>query len=162
MTTSNQNQALNLAAANNAAKQNFPAEDLSSSVSTCPARQAEVFVVPVRYALAELPAEHSCVKPACASQSHATALRQLRPGYLYLWHDQGPLNRYAVAADGKLLEQGLDDPHAEIANGALAGLKLKKPTMPGCSTAKGRCPQQLISACPAPRPSAVSACAVSL
>lgn len=126
MTTSNQNQALNLAAANQAAKQNFPSEDLSSSVSACPARQAEVFVVPVRYALAELPAEHSCVKPACASQSHAMALRQLRPGYLYLWHDQGPLKRYAVAADGKLLEQGLDDPHTEIANGALAGLTLKK------------------------------------
>ncbi|MGE8499449.1 MAG: toxin VasX [Pseudomonas sp.] len=126
MTTSNQNQALNLAAANQAAKQNFRGEDLGSSVSACPARQAEVFVVPVRYALAELPAEHPCVKPACASQSHAMALRQLRPGYLYLWHEQGPLKRYAVAADGKLLEQGLDDAHAEISSGALAGLALNK------------------------------------
>ncbi|MDH1623676.1 hypothetical protein N5F07_21215 [Pseudomonas chengduensis] len=126
MTTSNQNQALNLAAANQAAKQNFPAEDLGSSVGACPARQTEVFVVPVRYALAELPVEHPCVKPACASQSHAMALRQLRPGYLYLWHDQGPLKRYAVAADGKLLEQGLDDVHADIASGALAGLALNK------------------------------------
>src|SRR5690606_31652172 len=43
MTTANQNQALNLAAANQAAKQNFPTEDLGSSVSACPARQAEVF-----------------------------------------------------------------------------------------------------------------------
>ena len=112
--------------ADRAAKANFEKEDLGSPVGACPARQAEVFIVPVRYALAELAAEHACVQPACSTKSHVMALRRLRPGYLYLWHHQGPLKRYAVAADGKLLEQGLDDPHAEVPTGALAGLALDK------------------------------------
>ena len=126
MTTSNQSQALNLAAANQAAKQNFPAEDLGSSVSACPARQAEVFVVPVRYALSEEKAEHSSVQPIRQTFSHPMALRRLRPGYLYLWQAEGPLQRFAVAEDGRLLEQALEDGHSEVAQGALTGLKLNK------------------------------------
>jgi hypothetical protein len=126
MTTSNQDQALNLAAANQAAKQNFPAEDLGSSVSACPARQAEVFVVPVRYALSEEKAEHPSVQPIRQTFSHPMALRRLRPGYLYLWQADGPLQRFAVAEDGRLLEQPLEAGHSEVAQGALTGLKLNK------------------------------------
>ena len=54
------------------------------------------------------------------------ALRRLRPGYLYLWHDQGPLRRFAVAADGQLLEQGLDDAASDVASGRIAGIALNK------------------------------------
>ncbi|SFO69914.1 hypothetical protein SAMN05216601_101190 [Ectopseudomonas composti] len=126
MTTSNQNQALNLAAANNAAQQNFPAEDLNCSVGACPARQAEVFIVPTRYALAEQPAEHTCLQPDTTPQSHPMALRRLRTGYLYLWHHEGPLRRYAVAADGLLTEQALDDEDSQPMQGQAAGIALNK------------------------------------
>ena len=50
----------------------------------------------------------------------------MRPGYLYLWHDQGPLRRFAVAADSQLLEQGLDDDDTSIAKGSQAGIALNK------------------------------------
>ena len=107
MTTTNQNQALNLAAANQAAQQAFPAEDLSNAVGACPAMQAEVFVVQASYALSEEKAEHPSVNPIRQTFSHPMALRRLRPGYLYLWQAEGPLQRFAVAEDGRLLEQAL-------------------------------------------------------
>lgn len=126
MSTGNQNPALSLASANQAAQRNFSGEELSSPIATCPASQAEVLIVPVRYALAEQAAEHPSLQPATPPQSHPLALRRLRAGYLYLWHHQGPLQRYAVAGDGLLMPQGLDDPHSSPANGSQAGLALDK------------------------------------
>ncbi len=99
MTIDAQDQALNLAAASKAAQRNFSREELASPVAACPARQAEVFIVPTRYALGEQPAEHACAQPGITSQSHPMALRRLRPGFLYLWHHEGPLRRYAVASE---------------------------------------------------------------
>ena len=118
MTTRPQDRTLRLAQADQAAQQDFEKDDLSSSVASCPARQAEVFIVPVRYALAEQAAEHARCKPATQTHSHPMALRRLRSGYLYLWHDLGPLRRFAVAADGQLLEQGLDDAASELPSGS--------------------------------------------
>jgi len=115
-----------LAQADRAAQQDFEKDDLSSPVASCPARQAELFIVPVRYALAELAANHIRCKPATKTLSHPMALRRLRPGYLYLWHDQGPLRRFAVAADGLLLEQELDDAVKKMPNGTIAGIALNK------------------------------------
>ena len=126
MTDRNNTRAVRLHKADQAAKANFEKEDISSAIGTCPARQTEVFVVPTRYALAELPAEHDCVQAPCTTKSHAIALRRLRPGYLYLWHQSGPLKRYAVAVDGKLLEQELDAAHTEVTAGTLAGFALNK------------------------------------
>lgn len=126
MTNTPQDKTLRLAQADQAAQQNFEHEDLASPVASCPARQSEVFIVPVRYALAEQAAQHKRYKPGSKVQSHPMALRRLRPGYLYLWHDQGPLRRFAVAADGQLLEQELDAVHSEVATGSLAGIALNK------------------------------------
>ncbi|NUT79304.1 hypothetical protein HNO86_30110, partial [Pseudomonas sp. C1C7] len=84
----------NLARADHAARTRFGSEDLSSPVSTCPARQAEIFVVPSRYAMAEQAAEHADFQPPSPTQSHPMALRRLRAGYVYLWHVEGPLKRY--------------------------------------------------------------------
>lgn len=126
MTDWSNTRAVRLARADRAAKANFEKEDLASPMGTCPARQAELFIVPTRYALAERAAEHECFQPACNATSHPLALRRLRPGYLYLWHDQGPLKRYAVAADGQLLEQGLDDDNTLILKGNQAGIALDK------------------------------------
>lgn len=100
--------------------------DVKSPISLCPARQPDVFIVPARYALSEKPAQHSCFSPAIKTASHPMALRRLRVGYLYLWHAQGPLKRYAVAADGRLQLQGLDAPHSVLASGSDAGISLKK------------------------------------
>lgn len=125
MTTS-QDRAWRIAQADKAAQQNFAQEDVASSMATCPARQADVFIVPTRYALAEQAADHPRCKPAAISQSHPMALRRLRTGYLYLWHHEGPLKRFAVAADGLLQEQGLDDSDARLPTGSLAGFALNK------------------------------------
>lgn len=100
--------------------------DAKSAIGACPARQAELFIVPARYALAEQGADHACCSPAASSQSHPQALRRLRKGYLYLWHHKGPLTRYGVAADGLLQEQGLDEPDTKLASGSLAGIALDK------------------------------------
>ncbi|MBK58920.1 MAG: hypothetical protein CML01_08970 [Pseudomonas sp.] len=126
MTARSQDRALRLAQADKAAQQEFEKDDLSSPVASCPARQDEVFIVPVRYALAELAANHVRCNPATKTHSHPMALRRLRPGYLYLWHGQGPLRRFAVAADGQLLEQGLDAPDSDVPNGSVAGIALNK------------------------------------
>ena len=124
--TTLQDRAWRIAQADKAAQQNFVQEDVASSMATCPARQAEVFIVPTRYALAEQAADHPRCKPAASSQSHPMALRRLRTGYLYLWHHEGPLKRFAVAADGLLLEQGLDDVDTRLPTGKLAGFVLNK------------------------------------
>ncbi|WP_312934606.1 toxin VasX [Pseudomonas sp.] len=128
MTTRALEKIRNLNAADQAAKSQFGSEDLSSPVSTCPARHADIFVVPCRYAMAEQGAEHADFAPPCPTRSHEMALRRLRAGYVYLWHGNGPLQRYAVAADGLLLEQALTQPHTVLTAGALAGLALKKNT----------------------------------
>ena len=125
MTTS-QDRVWRIAQADKAAQENFAQEDVASSMATCPARQAEVFIVPTRYALAEQAADHPRCKPAAPSQSHPMALRRLRTGYLYLWHHEGPLKRFAVAADGLLQEQGLDDVDTRLPTGKLAGFALNK------------------------------------
>ncbi|MDA7086675.1 hypothetical protein PH586_09820 [Pseudomonas sp. SA3-5] len=126
MTARPQDRTLRLAQADQAAQQEFEKDDLSSPVASCPAHQDEVFIVPARYALAELAANHVRCKPASKTHSHPMALRRLRPGYLYLWHDQGPLRRFAVAADGQLLEQGLDDAASDLPSGSIVGIALNK------------------------------------
>ncbi|WP_350601643.1 hypothetical protein, partial [Pseudomonas sp. 65/3-MNA-CIBAN-0223] len=73
MTARAQDRMLRLAQADQAAKQDFEKDDLSSAVASCPARQAEVFIAPVRYALAEQAAAHKCCKPAGRTQSHPMA-----------------------------------------------------------------------------------------
>jgi len=100
--------------------------DARSAIGACPAHQAELFIVPTRYALAEQGADHACCSPAASSQSHPQALRRRRQGYLYGWHHKGPLKRFGVAADGLFQEQGLDDPDTKLASGSLAGIALNK------------------------------------
>ncbi|SDR80522.1 hypothetical protein SAMN05216198_0468 [Halopseudomonas litoralis] len=126
MTTHNHDQALHLANANQAAKKDFATENLASPVAACPARQAEIFVVPVRYALGEQAAEHANFQPGVTPSSHPMALRRLREGYLYIWHQDSQLKRYAIADDGLLVEQGLDAPDAPVPSGSQTGVALNK------------------------------------
>lgn len=100
--------------------------DAKSAVSNCPARQAEIFIVPARYALGEEAITHSSLSPPISTKSQPTALRKLRQGYLYLWHGDGPLRRFAVAQDGLLVEQALDQKVVKLQQGELAGLALDK------------------------------------
>lgn len=119
--------AMALGRADQAAQANFERDDLSSPMSACPAREAELFVVPARYALAEMNPEHACVKPGNTLKSQPMAVRRLRQGYLYLWHGEGPLRRFGVGKNGCLTEQDLDDQSREpIDEGTLAGLALNK------------------------------------
>lgn len=128
MTTAPLDKNRNLAAADHAAQCQFGDEDLSSPATTCPAQQPEIFVVPSRYAMAEQAAEHADFAPSSPTKSHPMALRRLRAGYVYLWHAEGPLKRYAVAADGLLVEQPLTQPHAALTTGEKAGIALNKST----------------------------------
>ncbi|WP_032608744.1 toxin VasX [Pseudomonas syringae] len=103
-----------------------PHDDINSPVASCPASQAKVFVVPVRYALAEQAATHSAFQPGVTPQSHAMAARQLRGGFLYVWQRHGPLQRCAVSAQGMLEPQALADNDTAIESGSLSGLALDK------------------------------------
>lgn len=101
-------------------------DDARNPIASCPARQNELYVVPARYALAEHPARHASLQPAVRASSHPMALRRLRGGFLYLWHGQGPLQRYAVAADGLLQSQPLTADESVLLRGSQAGFALDK------------------------------------
>ncbi|WP_242486621.1 toxin VasX [Pseudomonas sp. TH49] len=103
-----------------------PHVDINSTVHPCPASQPELFVVPVRYALAHEKAEHVCCVPGITPQSRPMAARRLRAGFVYLWQHQGPLKRFAVSPQGLLQEQALDAAAAPVPGATLTGLSLQK------------------------------------
>jgi len=103
-----------------------PHVDVKSPLTPCPAHQPEVFVVPVRYALAQEQATHPCCSPSVTTQSHPMAARRLRAGFLYIWQEKGPLQRYAVSSDGRFQAQALEDDSTLLLKGTLTGLTLNK------------------------------------
>ncbi|WP_052750700.1 toxin VasX [Pseudomonas psychrophila] len=115
----------NAAQAERAAKAQ-PHVDVKSPLTPCPAHQPEVFVVPVRYALAQEQATHPCCSPGVTTQSHPMAARRLRVGFLYLWQEKGPLQRYAVSPTGRLQPQALEAEATHVPDGMLTGLALHK------------------------------------
>lgn len=115
----------NAAQAERAAKAQ-PHVDVKSPLTPCPAHQPEVFVVPVRYALAQEQATHPCCSPGVTTQSHPMAARRLRVGFLYLWQEKGPLQRYAVSPTGRLQPQALEAEATHVPEGSLTGLALHK------------------------------------
>ena len=117
--------AVRLSQANRAAKTHEHI-DINHLVQQCPAHQPHIFVVPVRYALSEEPAAHPAFQPGVAPKSHPLAARPLRSGFVYVWHDQGPLKRYAVGLNALLKEQPLDAGHNHLMAGELSGLTLDK------------------------------------
>ncbi|MFL1528988.1 toxin VasX [Pseudomonas sp. O230] len=103
-----------------------PHVDINSPMVVCPASQSELFVVPVRYALAEEKAENPCCMPGVTTQSRPMAARRLRAGFVYLWQDKGPLKRYAVSPNGLFEEQALDADSTLLLDASLTGLALEK------------------------------------
>lgn len=103
-----------------------PHVDINSTLAPCPASQAEIFVVPVRYALAEEKAANPCCAPGVITQSRPMAARRLRAGFVYLWQDKGPLKRYAVSPNGLLKEQALEADATLVLDATLTGLALEK------------------------------------
>lgn len=103
-----------------------PHVDINNTLASCPASQAEIFVVPVRYALAEEKAADPCCAPGVITQSHPMAARRLRGGFVYLWQGAGPLKRYAVSPEGLLKEQALDADATVVIDATLTGLALEK------------------------------------
>jgi hypothetical protein len=103
-----------------------PHVDINSPLALCPASQAEIFLVPVRYALAEAQAGHPCCAPGVTTQSRPMAARRLRAGFVYLWQHQGPLKRYAVSPKGQLQEQALDADATLLLEAPLPGLAVAK------------------------------------
>ena len=103
-----------------------PHVDINGLVHPCPASQPELFVVPVRYALAHEKSEHVCCVPAIAPESRPMAARRLRAGFVYLWQHQGPLKRFAVSPQGLLQEQALDAAATPVLDATLTGLALQK------------------------------------
>jgi hypothetical protein len=117
---------IDLAAQAERAAKAQPHVDINSTLAPCPASQAEILVVPVRYALAEEKAEHPCCVPGVTTQSRPMAARRLRAGFVYLWQHQGPLKRYAVSPNGQLKEQALEADATPVLDATLAGLVLQK------------------------------------
>ncbi|VEF07539.1 Uncharacterised protein [Pseudomonas fluorescens] len=103
-----------------------PTVDINSMVQPCPASQPELFVVPVRYALAHEKAEHACCLPGVTPQRRPMAVRRLRAGFVYVWQHQGPLRRFVVSPQGLLQEQMLDAEPVLVPDATLMGLALQK------------------------------------
>ncbi|MEE4688673.1 toxin VasX [Pseudomonas alliivorans] len=126
MTNSQKNAAIvNLAAADRAASTR-PHEEANNSIGACPARQSQIFVVPVRYALSEEAASHEAYKPGVTPQSHAMAARRLREGFLYVWQRNGPLEKFSVSLQGQLEKNDSDKNSVINRQGRSAGLYLNK------------------------------------
>lgn len=100
--------------------------DIHSTVQQCPASQGQLFVVPVRYALSEEPANHAAFQSGVITQSHPMAARTLRVGFVYVWQGNGPLQRYAVAENALLRQQALDEDDTVVVVGTLSGIALDK------------------------------------
>lgn len=100
--------------------------DIHSTVPQCPASQGQLFVVPVRYALSEEPANHAAFQSGVITQSHPMAARTLRVGFVYVWQGNGPLQRYAVAENALLRQQALDEDDTVVVVGTLSGIALDK------------------------------------
>ncbi|MEB0047959.1 MULTISPECIES: toxin VasX, partial [unclassified Pseudomonas] len=115
----------NAARAERAAKA-APHVDINCTVWPCPASQPELFVVPVRYALAEEKADDPCCVPGVTPKSRPMAARRLRAGFVYMWQDQGLLKRYAVSPNGLFKEQALEADATPVLDATLAGLALQK------------------------------------
>jgi hypothetical protein len=102
-----------------------PHIDINCTLMPCPASQAELFVVPVRYALAEEKATDPCCAPGVSTQGRPMAVRRLRAGFVYLWQDQGPLKRYGVSRSGQFKEQALDEDETLLLNAPCRGWRWK-------------------------------------
>ncbi|KQB55715.1 hypothetical protein AQS70_00860 [Pseudomonas endophytica] len=101
-------------------------EDINSTVRQCQASPSHIFVVPVRYALSEEPANHPAFQPSVKTQSHPMAARLLRAGFIYLWQGSGPLQRFAVAKNNLLRSQELDEDDTVVHAGTQSGIALHK------------------------------------
>ncbi|GAB7532484.1 hypothetical protein PS3A_48990 [Pseudomonas sp. 3A(2025)] len=121
----NETALINLSNADRAAKAQ-PHLDINSPLAACAASQDKIFVVPVRYALAEQAASHPSCQPGVQPKSHSMAARRLRTGFLYLWQGTGPLQRYGVCAEGKLDPEALDDDDTRLQRGTQTGIALSK------------------------------------
>ncbi|GAB7531540.1 hypothetical protein PS3A_39520 [Pseudomonas sp. 3A(2025)] len=121
----NETALINLSNADRAAKAQ-PHLDINSPIAACAASQDKIFVVPVRYALAEQAASHPSCQAGVQPKSHAMATRRLRAGHLYLWQGTGPLQRYGVCTEGKLDPEALDDDDTRLQRGTQTGIVLSK------------------------------------
>ena len=114
-----------------------PHTDINSNVRQCQASPSHIYVVPVRYALSEEPVKrsdfqqvkatsHPAFQPGVTTHSHPMAARLLRPGFIYAWQGNGPLQRYAMAENHLLRAQALEDDDTVVNFGTLSGIALDK------------------------------------
>ncbi|WP_273205601.1 toxin VasX [Marinobacter subterrani] len=92
------------------------AADRASLASTtaqgaCPLTRTDIQLIPVRYAYADEAAEHPSLEPRFNLEFQPIGIRQIRDGYLYLFHSDAPdiLHEYEVKDGGavsKRLWQG--------------------------------------------------------
>lgn len=125
MSESNLSACVNFDQADRTARQ-LPKTDINASLSPCPASQRDLYVVPVRYALSEMQADHASFLPGVSPESRPMAARRLRQGFLYLWHKEGPVQRYGISPQGLLAPQDLGEDDTVVMGGTLTGLALDK------------------------------------
>lgn len=79
-----------------------------TGIGGCPLTLENLQLIPVRYAYAEEPSQHSAVDPRYPTEFRPTGLRVVRHGYLYLFHASAPdiLQEYIVT-EGGAVEQHL-------------------------------------------------------
>jgi len=68
----------------------------------CPLTRTDIQLIPVRYAYADMAAEHDALVPGYPLGFQPIGIRQIRDGYLYLFHAEAPdiLHEYQVRAGG--------------------------------------------------------------
>ncbi|HAX10873.1 MAG TPA: hypothetical protein DCX68_12610, partial [Marinobacter hydrocarbonoclasticus] len=88
------------------------AADRASLASTtaqgaCPLTRADIQLIPVRYAYADEAAEHPSLEPRFNLEFQPIGIRQIRDGYLYLFHSDAPdiLHEYEVKDGGAVTKR---------------------------------------------------------
>jgi hypothetical protein len=85
----------------------------TTAQGACPLTRSDIQLIPVRYAYADEAAEHPSLEPRFNLEFQPIGIRQIRDGYLYLFHSDAPdiLHEYEVKDGGavtKRLWQGND------------------------------------------------------
>ncbi|MDP4547702.1 toxin VasX [Marinobacter sp. MDS2] len=88
------------------------AADRASLASTtaqgaCPLTRADIQLIPVRYAYADKPVEHSALASRFDLEFQPIGVRQIRDGYFYLFHSDAPdiLHEYEVKDGGAVTKR---------------------------------------------------------
>lgn len=104
---------------------NYDTNSCDSAIQSCPLKEEQVFIVPTRYACSEESYQFNGILSYNLNKTHNTAIRKIRPGYLYLWQASTGLRQFTITEQGSFVETAVQDQSQNLKSGGLYGLMLQ-------------------------------------